>query len=234
MPLGSRTLARVGERYGQRVSSTLSGEFAASEPGLPRGRGRMDADSVQAAQRSRLLRAVVASIAESGYHDATIADIVRRARVSRGAFYALFASKQECLLAAVERGREHLLGSLGEAPAPAGGEGVADVLEERLGRYLEISAAEPEFTYVWTIELPQAGAAGMALRNAYLDDLTALVADLHRSLVVPARALADDDYLAVVAGCHEIFYRHVAAGGAATLADLLPRMVRLALGLLPH
>ena len=214
------------------MSSTLSGEFSATEPGLPRGRARLDAASVQAAQRARLLRAVIASVAELGYRDATIADVVRRARVSRGAFYALFASKEECFLAAVNSGREHLLDSMRRTRGEQACADLERAVEELFDTYLRLSATEPEFTYAWTIELPRAGAAGMALRNEYLDELVDLVADLHGSLNPSTDALAPDDYLAVVAGCHEIFYRHVAAGGAATLQTLGPRLTRLTLGLL--
>ena len=50
------------------------------KPGLPRGRSRLPAPAVQASQRERLLRAVVAAVADANYTDVTVADIVRRAR----------------------------------------------------------------------------------------------------------------------------------------------------------
>ena len=55
---------------------------------------------MRASQRERLLRSVIAAVSETGYLAVTVTDIVRRARVSRAAFYAQFADKEDCFLAA--------------------------------------------------------------------------------------------------------------------------------------
>src|ERR1700693_5927316 len=78
------------------------------KPGLPRGRRRLPLPAVRASQRERLLRSVIAAVSESGYLAVTVADIVRRARVSRAAFYAHFADKEDCFLAATAEGGELL------------------------------------------------------------------------------------------------------------------------------
>ena len=74
------------------------------KPGLPRGRNRLPAPDVRASQVRRLRGATIAAVAESGYAPVTVADIVRRARVSRAAFYAHFADKEDCFLAATREG----------------------------------------------------------------------------------------------------------------------------------
>ncbi|HEY6310431.1 MAG TPA: helix-turn-helix domain-containing protein, partial [Streptosporangiaceae bacterium] len=79
------------------------------KPGLPRGRSRLPQPDVRASQRERLLRSVIAAVSESGYLAVTVADIVRRARVSRVAFYAHFADKEDCFLAATAGGRELMI-----------------------------------------------------------------------------------------------------------------------------
>jgi AcrR family transcriptional regulator len=48
--------------------------------------------------RQRLLDALEESIAEGGYHNTTVADIVRRARTSRRTFYENFDSREACFL----------------------------------------------------------------------------------------------------------------------------------------
>lgn len=53
-------------------------------------------------QRSRLLAAAVAVADELGYANASVADIVTRARISRRTFYELFANREECLSAVLE------------------------------------------------------------------------------------------------------------------------------------
>src|SRR5450756_1734906 len=70
------------------------------KPGLPRGRSRLPAPAVAASQRDRLLRAVIAEAAEAGYPSVTVAGIVRRAKVSRAAFYVHFTDNEDCFLAA--------------------------------------------------------------------------------------------------------------------------------------
>ena len=74
------------------------------EPGLPRGRNGLPIEEVQAAQRERLLRAVIAAVARTGFADVTVAEIVRGARVSKAAFYVHFADKEDCFLAATRDG----------------------------------------------------------------------------------------------------------------------------------
>ena len=66
-------------------------------PACPAAAAGCPLDAVRAAQRERLLRAVIAAVARTGFRDVTVADIVRGARVSRAAFYAHF-SRQGGLL----------------------------------------------------------------------------------------------------------------------------------------
>jgi AcrR family transcriptional regulator len=102
------------------------------------------------AQRARLLEAMVQVVAEKGYDAATVADAVRRARVSRGTFYALFDSKQSCLVAAFRLGTEVLEERIDAAIA-----GAKDWREElRLGlrAYLHTLAEEPRFARIYLIE----------------------------------------------------------------------------------
>jgi hypothetical protein len=73
---------------------TLAGTHA-GKPGLPWGRNRLLAPAVHASQRERLLRAAVGAVTRKGYQDATVADIVHRAKESRAAFHlALVAGER--------------------------------------------------------------------------------------------------------------------------------------------
>ena len=79
------------------------------QPGLPRGRSHLPPPAVSASHRERLLRSVIAAVSERGYPAVTVADIVRGARVSRKAFYAHFANKEECFLTATGEGGELMI-----------------------------------------------------------------------------------------------------------------------------
>jgi len=91
------------------------------KPGLPRGRSRLPARAVRASQVERLRRAAIAAIAEAGYADVTVADIVRRAKVSRVAFYTHFRTKEDCFLAATREGGQLLADRPGSRSQVHGG-----------------------------------------------------------------------------------------------------------------
>jgi AcrR family transcriptional regulator len=127
-------------------------------PGLPRGRSRLPLPAVRALQRERLLRSVIAAVSESGYLAVTVADIVRRARVSRAAFYVHFADKEDCFLAATAEGRELMFAQILTAtralPPRSDDE---EVLRAACRAYLAFLAAEPAFARVFYIHMPTAG-----------------------------------------------------------------------------
>src|ERR1700729_3780482 len=91
-----------------RQEGTLAGTHE-GKPGLPRGRSRLPLPAVRASQRERLLRSVIAAVWQSGYLAETVADIVRRDRLSRAAFYPPFAEKESCFLAATAEGRKLMI-----------------------------------------------------------------------------------------------------------------------------
>jgi AcrR family transcriptional regulator len=60
-------------------------------------------------QRARIVRAVTEAVAEKGYSSMTITEIAKRAAVSLSTFYALFDSKADAFLAAIEDGERRLI-----------------------------------------------------------------------------------------------------------------------------
>src|SRR6516225_10608129 len=116
------------------------------KPGLPRGRSRLPASHVRASQLERLRAATISAVAEAGYAAVTVADIVRRAKVSRAAFYAHFADKEDCFLAATREGGRLLADRVAAAgrhePAHRSAEAA---LRASIAAYLGFLAAEPAF-----------------------------------------------------------------------------------------
>ena len=113
-----------------------------------------------APRSGRALRAVIAAVSESGYLAVTVADIVRRARVSRVAFYAHFADKEDCFLAATAEGRELMIAQVVSATRalPAGSR-AEETLRVACRAYLEFLAGEPAFATVFYVHMPTAGRA---------------------------------------------------------------------------
>jgi AcrR family transcriptional regulator len=128
------------------------------KPGLPRGRSRLPVPDVRASQVRRLREATIAAVAEAGYAAVTVADIVRRARVSRAAFYAHFADKEDCFLAATREGGK-LMADRVVAATRALPPGTPDETVLRTGHraFLEFLAGEPAFARVFYIDMPTAG-----------------------------------------------------------------------------
>src|SRR6266699_7333032 len=129
------------------------------EPGLPRGRSGLPAEEVRAAQRERLLRAVIAAVAATGFSEVTVADIVRGARVSKAAFYAHFTDKEDCFLAATREGGRLMTDRVATAgrhkPARLSAE---EALRASIVAFLGFLAAEPAFARAFYIDMPAAGA----------------------------------------------------------------------------
>ncbi len=69
---------------------------------LPRGRKARSRQEVLASQRGRMLLAITHAVADKGYPAVSVADVLKRARVSRATFYEHFSNKEECFATAYE------------------------------------------------------------------------------------------------------------------------------------
>jgi AcrR family transcriptional regulator len=130
---------------------------------LPRGRHHLTREQVAASQRERLLQGISEVVADKGYVSTTVADVLKRAHVSRETFYEHFADKQTCFLAAFEDAAERMLAvafdSVGPAELPA-----LERMDQALTGYLEALAADPARARTFLIEIYAAGPAGAARR----------------------------------------------------------------------
>jgi AcrR family transcriptional regulator len=150
---------------------------------LPRGRHGLSREQVQASQRLRLVRAMAEVMAEKGYADTSVADILRRARVSRETFYELFGSKEDCFMSAFEQAYGHILDSIAPAVAAEGQGAPAESEVERFSRifgdYLDALASDPAAARVFLIEVYAAGPSAVArrleLQSGLVDALAAFV-----------------------------------------------------------
>src|SRR6476469_6396431 len=75
---------------------------------LPRGRHGLPRELVVENQRARLVSATIETVAELGYGKATIAKVIKKAKISRRTFYESFSNKEDCYRAAYEASFEYL------------------------------------------------------------------------------------------------------------------------------
>ncbi|MUM21423.1 TetR/AcrR family transcriptional regulator [Mycobacterium sp. CBMA271] len=131
-------------------------------PALPRGRGKLPESVIKEAQYRRMLRAAVSAIAEKGYAEVTVADIVTRARVSRKVFYEHFSHKKDCFLATAQDGAELIFERI---VAGAQGAEPGEELRGAMRAYLQLVTEESEFIRCFGIELYAVGDDGLRLRQ---------------------------------------------------------------------
>ena len=172
-----------------------------------------------APHRTRLLEGIAQAVADKGYADTTIADIVREAGVSRRTFYEHFATKAECFIALYEAANRNTLAVLREAIGP--GQDWKTQLDRALVAYLGSMAQNPALLRSLSIEILGLGAEGMAARRRVNDELCRFML-----LVVNAGSgarkapLTHEMAVAVIGGINELVLQAIEQGDAGRLERL--------------
>ncbi len=120
-----------------------------------------------AAQRARLLVEMTNIVGEKGWASTTVADAVRAAHVSRGTFYALFSSKEDCLIEGYRYGVDVLISHIDAAVRATPGDWRVK-LRAGMQSYLVSLSTRPMFARAHLIELPLAGDRAQAERDRTL------------------------------------------------------------------
>ena len=197
----------------------LPGARAGRDPAraIKRGPRRLPAEVVAATQRDRLYDGLVHTVAQKGFVNARVSDICHAAGVTRPAFYALFAGKEDAFLAAYRHGTSVLLELMDQAhtSAPdwrAGARASLRIL-------LDVLAGVPAFAVMAIVEIDAAGPAARAARDQLLDNFGRFFVDAPP--LADAR-LAEELISSIVGGIYSTIRRHVAAGRTDDLPSLLP------------
>ncbi|MGB0120357.1 MAG: TetR/AcrR family transcriptional regulator [Solirubrobacterales bacterium] len=85
---------------------------------LPKGPNQLSSAEIADSQQVRLMSAITKLVAEQGWNDVSIADVVSEAGVSRTAFYENFTDKEDCLLRAFDIYSRGVVGAVAEAIDP--------------------------------------------------------------------------------------------------------------------
>ena len=218
-------------RQGGTLADTHEGK-----PGLPRGRSRLPVVAVQASQRERLVRAVVAAVAQSGYPAVTVADIVRRARVSRAAFYTHFSGKEDCFLSASQEGGNLMVSRIVTATrALAPGTPDEEVLRVACRAFLAFVAGEPEFAKIFHIDMPAAGPRAWERLDAAQHRYAVLSRTWHERALARHPdwpAVPYEAYLALAGATAELVRARVRQGDAGAIPGLEDTIVSLHLAVM--
>ncbi|HEX5658101.1 MAG TPA: TetR/AcrR family transcriptional regulator [Polyangiales bacterium] len=186
--------------------------------------------------RGRLLLAMAEALAEQGFAQTSVADVVRRARVSKRTFYEHFTSRDECYLATYSALSEAMLGLIKQAAqidAPP---------EQRLAAacytYLEALQSIPEVTRTFFTEIQMAGPLALKAQRRVHDRFADVMFELleqGRSEHPGARPLSRMMAVAIVGAANELLMKRIDEGKPDKLRDLGDHVVELirALMLIP-
>jgi AcrR family transcriptional regulator len=181
--------------------------------------------------RSRLLDGLAQSIADRGYRDTTVADVVRNAKTSKRTFYDQFASKEACFIELLRANNEGMIVRIRGSVDPEAD--WTDQIRSAATAYVDHIAAHPAITLSWIREAPGLGAVALPLHRVAMEQFADMLIDLtdsagFRRVALPPipRPLA----VILVGGLRELTATTVEAEG--DVSDILEPAVTAALAIL--
>jgi AcrR family transcriptional regulator len=189
---------------------------------LPRGRHGLPRETVTESQRSRIINSMISAVAERGYTETRVVDVVERAGVSRATFYDLFHDLEDCFLATYD----HVSGRILDMATEAFNERPDAPWPERVGAaaaaVLELLSSWPEGAKFAIVEVLAGGPNALVRRDAVLRRFAEFVeAGRGQTSSDPPGMTA----LAVVGGIQEVVYSEVIHGALSQLPARLPDIV---------
>lgn len=171
----------------------------------------------------RVLRALAAVVAEKGYPDTTVAEIVERAATSQRTFYEHFKNKEDAIVAALDSGSAHMLAAALPAfrRAPDWPHAVHDTQEAMFC----FGAEEPEYARMGGVEMYAAGKRALDQREVVTEGMEGLLAPGYELKPETPPIAAE----AIGGALYSLLYDHVNKKGPETLPDLVPTLVYVTL-----
>jgi AcrR family transcriptional regulator len=177
----------------------------------------------QSSPPERILRALAAVVAEKGYPDTTVAEVVERASTSQRTFYEHFKNKEDAIVAALDSGSAHMLAAALPAfrRAPDWPHAVHDT-QEAMFRW---GAEEPEYARMGGKEMYAAGKRALDQREVVTEGMEGLLAPGYELRPESPPIAAE----AIGGALYSLLYDHVNKKGPETLPDLVPTLVYVTL-----
>lgn len=176
-------------------------------------------DVLATSDRDRILQAMADCCAEFGYLETTVETVLERAGVEAESFESLFAGKEDCALAALNKIVSETLAQISMAQVNG---------EDAIGRrkfegkaILELMAARPSFVRLGLVSARQCGTPHM--HDAYESAARVLALMMERLAGSTERPGATAR--AAFGGAEAVIRRELAAGRGSRLPQLLPDFV---------
>jgi AcrR family transcriptional regulator len=181
--------------------------------------------------RQRLLDAMAASIADVGYRDSTVAEIVRRARTSRRTFYEHFASKETCFTALITETNNEMIRRISAAVDPSQPWQVQ--IRQAVEAWLRCADSQRAVTHSWIRDIPSLGELGRDLQRDLMENFVTMVQTLasgERLRAAGVGPVTRPLAIVLLGGLRELIATTVEDGGQVT--DITETAVQAAMALL--
>lgn len=160
------------------VQNNILSPVANTQQLLPSpGPTRLSKDDVKAAHRFRLLNAMAKKVAQEGYLNTSVGDVIACAQVSRRTFYEIYANKEECFIDLIKFGGDALtayLKSTIDSNRPS-----EETLSLIIKNYLELLASERNFAKCILVEAFAAGKVAVDLRYQITENIAQLMTGMY-------------------------------------------------------
>jgi AcrR family transcriptional regulator len=171
----------------------------------------------------KILRALAAVVSEKGYSQATVADIVERAKVSQETFYKHFKDKEAAMVAALDSGSWKMLSEA--MPAFSRENDWQHKIQATQAAMFSFGRLEPEYARLGAIEIFGAGTRALEAREKTTEGMQALLAEGYE-LNPDAPPITAE---AIGGALYALFYDHVKHKGADRLDEIVPPVVYVTL-----
>jgi len=171
----------------------------------------------------RILRALAAVVAEKGYPETTVADVVERAKTSQRTFYENFANKEDAMVAALDSGSSQMLAAALPAfrRAPDWQHAVAATQDAMFS----FGVQEPEYARLGGVEMYAAGKRVLEQREVVTEGMEGLLAAGYELEVDIPQITAE----AIGGALYALFYDYVKQRGPQRLPEMVPAAIYMTL-----
>ena len=190
------------------------------------GRQPLAREFVVRHQRQRIIAALALEISERDYRAVTVADVVKRAGVSRNTFYENFAGKESCFLEAHKFAISSALEQVVEAAEES--EKWPEQVVAGLAAFLRFVAEEPALACTCMVDVTAAGPAAAQRREEALQPFVSLF-KIGRTVSSFGDELPETIEEALVGGIFWIVHQRVTGCSVEDVEQLLPGLVEFAL-----
>jgi len=225
--LHRRQEAELAE-IGPQLASWALSYYPPPQP-LRKGRGPKrkpgdeSAEPVVREVDERIIRAVAEAVAERGYLETTLDDIVSRASCSLSTFYSHFPDKEAAMLATLDRGGSLLLAAV--MPAFRRNQEWPLAVRAALGAMFAYAVEEPAFAKIGAVDVYAAGGAALEQRDQVMEGMALLLAAGYEREPQASPIAAE----AIGGAIYALTYDQVLAHGAESLPEILPLATYIAL-----